>query len=46
VVATGTPEHVAGVPGSYTGEFLQRLVEPEEPRVKGRERRRRQPVAA
>jgi excinuclease ABC subunit A len=46
VVATGTPEHVAGVPGSYTGEFLQGLVESEEPRVKGRDKRRRQPVAA
>ena len=28
VVATGTPEEVAGVPGSHTGEFLGRLVTP------------------
>src|SRR6185295_6878643 len=27
VVASGTPEEVAGTPGSYTGEFLQALVE-------------------
>jgi excinuclease ABC subunit A len=45
VVATGTPEHVAGVPGSYTGAFLAELVEAEAPKVKGR-RRRREPVAA
>jgi excinuclease ABC subunit A len=29
VVATGTPEEVAGVPTSYTGQFLAELVEPE-----------------
>ena len=28
VVATGTPEDVAAVPGSYTGQFLADLVEP------------------
>jgi hypothetical protein len=44
VVAIGTPEHVAGVPGSYTGSFLAELVEAESPRVKGR--KRREPVAA
>jgi excinuclease ABC subunit A len=44
VVAVGTPEQVAGVPSSYTGQFLRRLVEPEEPSVKAR--RRREPVAA
>jgi excinuclease ABC subunit A len=44
VVATGTPEQVAAVPGSYTGQFLQGLVESEEPAVKAR--RRREPVAA
>ncbi len=44
VVATGTPEHVAGIPGSYTGRFLAGLVEPEAPRVKGR--KPREPVAA
>jgi excinuclease ABC subunit A len=29
VLATGTPEQVAATPGSYTGEFLSDLVEPE-----------------
>ncbi len=29
VLATGTPEEVAATPGSYTGEFLAELVEPE-----------------
>ena len=29
VLATGTPEQVAATPGSYTGEFLADLVEPE-----------------
>jgi excinuclease ABC subunit A len=45
VVATGTPEHVAGVPDSYTGAFLAQLVEPETPRIK-KSRKRREPVAA
>jgi excinuclease ABC subunit A len=40
VVATGTPEEVAAVAGSYTGRFLSNLVEPAKPR------RRRLPVAA
>jgi excinuclease ABC subunit A len=40
VVATGTPEEVAAVAGSYTGRFLSNLVEPAKPR------RRRVPVAA
>jgi excinuclease ABC subunit A len=39
VVATGTPEEVAAVEGSYTGSFLTSLVEPEKPK-------RRTPVAA
>jgi excinuclease ABC subunit A len=39
VVATGTPEEVAAVEGSYTGSFLADLVEPaEKRRVRGRER--------
>jgi excinuclease ABC subunit A len=29
VLATGTPEQVAATSGSYTGEFLAELVEPE-----------------
>jgi len=43
VVATGTPEQVAGTPGSYTGEFLAGLVEPAAPRVS---RRRAKAAAA
>jgi excinuclease ABC subunit A len=34
VVATGTPEQVAGVPDSHTGRFLAELVEPEAPKVR------------
>jgi excinuclease ABC subunit A len=45
IVATGTPEQVAALPESYTGQFLTRLVEPAV-KVKRRERRRREPVAA
>ncbi|MET0557958.1 MAG: excinuclease ABC subunit UvrA [Solirubrobacterales bacterium] len=41
IVATGTPEQVAAVAGSYTGSFLAGLVEPAKPK-----RRRREPVAA
>jgi len=41
IVATGTPEQVAAVTGSYTGRFLAELVEPAKPK-----RRRREPVAA
>ena len=26
VIATGTPEEVANIPGSYTGEFLKRIL--------------------
>ncbi|WP_370965518.1 excinuclease ABC subunit UvrA [Amycolatopsis sp. cg9] len=29
VIAEGTPEHVAGVEGSYTGEFLRTVLNPE-----------------
>ena len=32
VVATGTPEEVAAVEGSYTGRFLAGLVEPAKPK--------------
>jgi excinuclease ABC subunit A len=41
IVATGTPEQVAAVDGSYTGSFLAGLVRPAKPK-----RRRREPVAA
>jgi len=44
VVATGTPEEVAAVAGSYTGRFLAELVEPAKP--KRSSRKRREPVAA
>ena len=32
IVATGTPEEVAAVAGSYTGRFLAELVEPAKPK--------------
>jgi excinuclease ABC subunit A len=44
VVATGTPEEVAAVPGSYTGRFLAELVEPAKP--KRRRSSKREAVAA
>ncbi|MGB7587994.1 MAG: ATP-binding cassette domain-containing protein, partial [Solirubrobacterales bacterium] len=44
VVATGAPEEVAGVEGSYTGRFLAALVEPAKP--KPASDGRREPVAA
>src|SRR4051794_6284608 len=43
IVATGTPEEVAAVAGSYTGRFLATLVAPAKPK---RSPRRREPVAA
>src|SRR2546423_15044516 len=42
--ATGTPEQVAAVEGSHTGEYLRRLVEPTAARRPAR--RRRVPTAA
>jgi excinuclease ABC subunit A len=44
IVATGTPEEVAAVAGSYTGRFLAELVEPAKP--KRASRKKREPVAA
>jgi len=44
VIATGTPEEVAAVEGSYTGRFLAELVEPAKPERSSRGRR--EPVAA
>ena len=44
VVATGTPEEVAAVEGSYTGRFLAELVAPAPP--KRAIRKGREPVAA
>ena len=46
VVATGTPEEVAAVPGSYTGRFLCDLVEAAPPKPARAPRKRREPVAA
>ena len=47
IIATGTPEQVAGVPGSHTGRFLSELVEPESPTVRKASRsRKREAVAA
>ncbi|CAN5549859.1 excinuclease ABC subunit UvrA [soil metagenome] len=45
VLATGTPEQVAAVPGSSTGEFLAELVEPEV-RVRRAGKRKASAVAA
>jgi excinuclease ABC subunit A len=45
VVATGTPEEVAGVGASYTGNFLHDLLEPA-PEPKRTRPPRREPVAA
>jgi excinuclease ABC subunit A len=44
IVATGTPEEVAAVEGSYTGRFLASLLEPARPKRTGR--KPREPVAA
>ena len=47
IIATGTPEQVAGSPTSYTGRFLRGLVEASEPAPKPRRTgRKREPVAA
>ncbi|MGV1048984.1 MAG: excinuclease ABC subunit UvrA [Solirubrobacterales bacterium] len=43
IVATGTPEEVAAVPGSYTGRFLAELLEPAKRKRGGK---RREPIAA
>ncbi len=40
VVAHGTPEEVAGTPGSYTGEFLSQLVTAAAPKARRATRRR------
>ncbi len=47
IIATGTPEQIAGSPTSYTGRFLRNLVEASEPAPKPRRaKRKREPVAA
>ena len=46
IVATGTPEDVAAVSGSYTGQFLAELVEAKVSTRGRKSERRREPVAA
>jgi excinuclease ABC subunit A len=48
VVAAGSPEEIAGTPGSHTGEFLAELVTPAAPKAgrNGGGRRKRVPAAA
>ena len=46
VVAAGTPEEVAGTPGSHTGEFLAELVTPAAPKARRTRRARRRAAAA
>ncbi|HMS63234.1 MAG TPA: excinuclease ABC subunit UvrA, partial [Solirubrobacteraceae bacterium] len=46
VVAQGTPEEVAGTPGSHTGEFLAELVTAAAPRARRAGPRRKSKVAA
>jgi len=38
IVATGTPEEVAAVAGSYTGSFLRGLVSPAKPKRRSAKR--------
>jgi excinuclease ABC subunit A len=46
VMAAGTPEEVAAVAASHTGEYLQGLVEPAKPKKKASARRRKVAAAA
>jgi excinuclease ABC subunit A len=47
LIASGTPEEVAGTPGSATGAFLAKLVTPAAPRAtRGRRRAPKMPAAA
>ncbi len=46
VVATGTPEDVAAVDGSYTGQFLRDMLTPTVRRTRGASGKRRAAVAA
>ena len=38
IIATGTPEQIAATPGSYTGQFLARALDREQPPVRKRNR--------
>jgi excinuclease ABC subunit A len=46
LVATGTPEEIAAVEGSYTGRFLAEMIGPARPARAKSKRRRREAVAA
>jgi excinuclease ABC subunit A len=46
VVAAGTPEEVAGTPGSHTGEFLAHLITPAAPKASRRGARKTKVPAA
>jgi excinuclease ABC subunit A len=46
LVAAGTPEEVAGTPGSHTGYFLAELVTPAAPRARRGRAREKVPAAA
>ena len=46
VIAAGTPEDVAGTPGSYTGEFLASLVDAAAPKARRTRSRAKAPAAA
>ena len=39
VIATGTPEQVAATPGSHTGEFLARMLEPTPPKTPAKKKK-------
>ncbi len=45
VVATGTPEEVAGTPGSHTGRFLAEILTPAAPTARRTRRREKVPAA-
>jgi excinuclease ABC subunit A len=46
VVATGTPEQVAAVDASYTGQFLKELVTPAKPKAPRTRAATKEPAAA
>jgi excinuclease ABC subunit A len=46
LLVLGTPEEVAASPDSYTGRFLEKLVEPVARKTPARAKRKREPIAA
>jgi excinuclease ABC subunit A len=46
LLVVGTPEEVAASPDSYTGRFLEKLVEPAVRKTPARAKRKREPIAA